>query len=73
MNVVKQDAMDDKIIERWKTCEKQCMQEDLDGSRNVEKLLSRPQWIEQLSRSYRGDKNFLNYVEFPSKLEIIFI
>ena len=34
MNVMKQDAMDDKIIERCKTCEKQCMQEDLDRSRN---------------------------------------
>ena len=34
MNVMKQDAMDDKIIERCKTCEKQCMHEDLDRSRN---------------------------------------
>ena len=34
MNVKKQDAMDDKIIERCKTCEKQCMQEDLDRSRS---------------------------------------
>ena len=34
MNVMKQDAMDDKIIERCKTCEKQCMQEDLDRSRS---------------------------------------
>ena len=33
MNVMKQDVMDDKIIERCKTCEKQCMQEDLDGLR----------------------------------------
>ena len=30
MNVMKQDAMDDKIKEGCKTCEKQCMQEDLD-------------------------------------------
>ena len=36
MNVMKQDAIDDKIIERCKTCEKQCMQENLDGSRGVE-------------------------------------
>ena len=36
MNVMKQDAMDDKIRETCKTCEKQCMQEDLDGSRGVE-------------------------------------
>ena len=34
MNVMKQDAMDDKITERCKTCEKQCMQEDLDRSRS---------------------------------------
>ena len=30
MNVMKQDAMDDKIKERCKKGEKQCMQEDLD-------------------------------------------
>ena len=41
MNVMKQDAMDNKITERCKTCEKQCMQEDLDRSRGVEKLSSR--------------------------------
>ena len=34
MNVMKQDAMDDKTTKRCKTCEKQCMQEDLDRSRN---------------------------------------
>ena len=33
MNVMKQDAMDDKIKERCKTCEKQCMQESPDRSR----------------------------------------
>ena len=51
MNVMKQNAMDDKIIERCKTCKKQCTQEDLDGSRVVELLSSRsqPRWIEQLS------------------------
>ena len=36
MNVIKQDTMDDKIIERCKTCEKQCMQEDLDRSRSCQ-------------------------------------
>ena len=44
MNVMKQDAMDDKIKERCKTCEKQCMQEDLDRSRScraaIEKKLT---------------------------------
>ena len=34
MNVMKQDAMDDKIIERCKTREKKCMQDDLDRSRS---------------------------------------
>ena len=34
MNVMKQDATDDKIKERCKTCEKQCMQKDLDKSRS---------------------------------------
>ena len=42
MNVIKQDAMDDKIKERCKTCEKQCMQEDLDRSKGVEMLSSQP-------------------------------
>ena len=28
MNVIKQDAMDDKIIERCKTCEKQISQQE---------------------------------------------
>ena len=40
MNVLKQDAMDDKIIERCKICENQCMQEGLDRLEVVE-LLSR--------------------------------
>ena len=50
MNVMKQDAMDDKIKERCKTCEKQYMQEDLDRSRSCQQLSSRsqPGWIEQL-------------------------
>ena len=60
MNVMKQDAMDDKTIERCKTCEKQCMQEDLDRSRGVEMLSSQPQWIEKLLRSYRRDRKFLD-------------
>ena len=34
MNVMKKDAMDDKIKERCKTCEKQYMQEDLDKLRS---------------------------------------
>ena len=46
MNVMKQDAMDDKRKERCKTCEKQCMQENLDRSKGLEKLSRRPRWIE---------------------------
>ena len=34
MNIMKQDAIDDKIRERCRTCEKQCMQEGLDRSRS---------------------------------------
>ena len=34
MKVIKQDAMDDKIVERCKTCGKQCMQEGLDRLRS---------------------------------------
>ena len=60
MNVMKQDAMDDKIKERCKTCEKQCMQEDLDRSKGVKKLSSRPRWIEQLLRSYQGSRRNLD-------------
>ena len=45
MNVMKQDAMNYKIKERCKTCEKKCMQEDLDRSRScraaIEHLSSR--------------------------------
>ena len=43
MNVMEQDAIDDKIKERCKTCEKQCMQEDLDRSKGVEMLSSESQ------------------------------
>ena len=50
MNIMKQDAMYDKIKERCKTCEKQCMQEDLNRSRGVKMLSSQPQRIEKLSR-----------------------
>ena len=36
MDVMKKDAMDDKIKEICKTCEKQCKQKDFDRSRGVE-------------------------------------
>ena len=59
MNVMKQDAMDDKIIERCKTCGKQCMQE---GLRQIEKLLSCYQVEANLngSRIYWPDRKFLD-------------
>ena len=34
--MMKQDAMDDKIKERCKTCEKQCVQEDLNKLRSCQ-------------------------------------
>ena len=55
MNIMKQDAMDDKITERWKTCEKQCMQEDLDKSRSY-----RAEANLDGSNSYRANKKFLD-------------
>ena len=45
--------MYDKIKERSKTCEKRCMQEDLDRLRGVEMLSSQPRWIEKLLGSCR--------------------
>ena len=39
MNVMNKDAMDDKIKEKCKTCEKQCMQEDLDRSRSCRAII----------------------------------
>ena len=40
-----------------------CMQGHLDQSRGVENLSrrSQPQWIENLSRNYRGDRKFLDW------------
>ena len=59
---MKQVAMNDKI-KKCKTCEKQCMQEDLDQLRGVEKLSScyraktqKSRWIEELSRIYQVDR-----------------
>ena len=53
MNVMKQDAMDEKIQERCKTCEKQCMQENLDRSkvsRGIKQTLMNRTAIKKLSR-----------------------
>ena len=55
MNVMKQDAMDDKIKERYKICEKQCMQEDLNRSSR-----SQSRWIEQLLNICRANRKFLD-------------
>ena len=61
MNVMKQDAMNDKTKERCKTCEKQCIQEDLDRSRGVEKLSSRQEISQSIhlpvERCWDCDKN----------------
>ena len=56
MNVINQDAMDDKIKERCKTYEKQCMQKDLNWLRGVEMLLSQPRWIESCQEAMEGTK-----------------
>ena len=53
MNVMKQDAMDEKIQERCKTFEKQCMQENLDRSkvsRGIKQTLMNRTAIKKLSR-----------------------
>ena len=42
MNVMKQDAMDEKIKERCKICEKQCMQEDLNRSTSCREAIEGP-------------------------------
>ena len=52
--------MVDKIKEKCKTCEKQCMQEDLDRSRGVEPTLMDREVVEKLLRSYREVRSFLN-------------
>jgi len=51
--------MDDKIIERCKTCGKQCMQE---GLRHIEKLLSCYRAEANLDgwRIYRPERKFLD-------------
>ena len=68
MNVMKQDITDDKIIERCKICEKQCMQEDLDQSRGVEMLSSQPRWIEKLSRGQEISQSIHLAIEEVSRL-----
>ena len=59
MNVIKQDAMDDKIIERCKTKKKwnACKGISIDwgGVKNLSRKIQ-PQWIENLSRMYQADR-----------------
>ena len=59
MNVMKQDVVDNKIIERCKTKKKwnACKGISIDwgGVENLSRK-SQPQWIEYLSRMYRADK-----------------
>ena len=58
MNVMKQDAMDDKIIERCKTCEKQCMQEGLDRLRSRWAVIELAESIE----------NYLHRLRYVSRI-----
>ena len=67
MNVLKQDAMDDKIIERCKICENQCMQEGLDRLGSCRVVIKRkPRNIDgsricrESNRQTESSKNFLN-------------
>ena len=65
MNVMKQDAMDEKIIERCKTCGKKMHAR---GSQQIEKLsrcyqekTQKSWWIEDLSRIYQADRELRNF------------
>ena len=62
MNVIKQDAMDDKIKERCKTCENNACKSISTDWEAVEQQSSRsqPRWIENMSRIYRVDRKFLD-------------
>ena len=67
MNVLKQDAMDDKIIERCKICENQCMQEGLDRLGSCQAVIERkPRNIDgsricrESNRQTESSENFLN-------------
>ena len=55
MNEMKQDVTDDKIKERCKTCEKQCMQEDLNRLRSCQVEANLDE-----SNSYRADRKCLD-------------
>ena len=59
MNVIKQDAMDDKIIERCKTKKKwnACKGISINwgGVKNLSRKIQ-PQWIENLSMMYQADR-----------------
>ena len=57
MNVMKQDVMDDKITERCKTCEKKCMQEDLDRSRSCRAVIEyKPTFMDQTAIKHRSSR-----------------
>ena len=56
MNVMKQDAMDDKRKERCKTCEKQCMQKKISIDREV-------------SRYYRVEANLDRSTSYRASIE----
>ena len=68
MNVMKQDVIDEKITERCKTCEKQCMQEDLDRLRsywakaNLDGLNSYQASIEQ-TKAFSIDRESIEHPE----------
>ena len=67
MNVMKQDAMDDKIKQRCKTCEKQCMQEDLDRSRSCRVAIKQKPTLTD-RESMDQTESFLMDQEYVGKL-----
>ena len=66
MNVMKKNAMDDKIIERCKTCENNACKWFSINQEAVEDVLARQKvywWIEKLLRSYRDKVQKSQWIE----------
>ena len=66
MNAMKQDAMNNRIKERCKTCEKQCMQEDLD------RLRSRRAAIKRKPKNLDGSRICQEFIRQIESLENFF-
>ena len=64
MNLMKQDAMDDKIKERCKTCEKQCMQEEHGSSNCWAAIEQKPTLMD-----WTAIENLLSIQKLPQWIE----